>query len=108
MTTEDDADGNSPKWWEREAVRVRGYAAGTAVVGLLVLRDIVTNEEASYLLMALSAVLGVYGIESSRSRTRKMASAVVRDEVIPAARRGNEDTTEQAIQPTKEDRDDGL
>lgn len=106
MTTEDDADGNPPKWWEREAVRVRGYAVGTAVVGLLVMRDIVTSDEAGYLLMGISALLGVYGIESSRGRST--SDAIVRDVIVPAARRGDEDTIEQAIQPKKEDLSDGV
>lgn len=68
-------------WWQREAVRIRGYTVCTAVVGILVLREWVTNEEAGYLLMALAAVLGVYGIESSRDKTT--TDRVVEEEVIP-------------------------
>lgn len=56
-------------WWKREAVRLRGYSVGVAVVGILTLREYLSNQEAAYLLMALAALLGVYGVESSRSRT---------------------------------------
>ena len=56
-------------WWQRETVRLRGYSVGLAIVGILVLRECLTNEEATYVLMALAAVLGVYGVESSRSST---------------------------------------
>jgi|SRR5690625_560149 len=68
-------------WWQRETVRIRGYTVVTAVVGILVLREWISNEEAGYVLMAMAAVLGVYGIESSRSSTT--ADRVVEHEVIP-------------------------
>ena len=106
MMTRYDAYGNPRRWWERETVRVRGYSVGTAVIGLLVLRDIVTSEEAGYLLMAVAAILGVYGIESSRGSTT--SDAIVRDVIVPAARRGDEDTVEMEIQRPREDRDNGL
>lgn len=73
-------------WWQREAVRLRGYAVGTAVVGLIVLRDWVSEEEAGYILMAMAAVFGVYGIESSRAVTTP--DEVVRKEVIPQVQDG--------------------
>lgn len=56
-------------WWKRETVRVRGYSVSVAVIGVLVLREYVSNEEAAYILMAVAALLGVYGVESSRSKT---------------------------------------
>lgn len=56
-------------WWKREIVRLRGYTVGTAVVGIMVLRDWLNHVEAGYVLMGLAAVFGVYGVESSRNRT---------------------------------------
>lgn len=64
-------------WWHREAVRIRGYTVCTAVVGILVLREWISNEEAGYVLMAMAAVLGVYGIESSRGKTTAVIPEVV-------------------------------
>lgn len=74
-------------WWKRETVRLRGYTIGTAVVGLMVLRQCLSNEEAGYVLMALAAVFGVYGVESSRSRTTP--DEIVIKEVAPAAAAGH-------------------
>lgn len=68
-------------WWQREAVRVRGYAVCVAVVGILVLREWVTEPEAGYILLALSSLLGVWGIETSRAKT--VANTVVKREVAP-------------------------
>lgn len=73
-------------WWQRETVRLRGYSVGTAILGLFVLKEWVTESEAGYILMALAAVLGVYGIESSRSNVTP--DEVVRTEVIPQVQDG--------------------
>lgn len=72
-------------WWQRETVRLRGYSVSLAIVGILVLREYLSNEEAAYVLMAIAAVLGVYGIESSRSSTT--ADVIVHDAVGQAERR---------------------
>lgn len=68
-------------WWQREAVRVRGYTVAAAVLGILVLREYITEPEAGYILLALSALLGVWGIETSRQST--VANSVVKREVAP-------------------------
>lgn len=73
-------------WWQRETVRVRGYTVATAIVGLIVLRHWITPDEAGYILMAMAAVFGVYGIESSRAATTP--DEVVRTEVIPQVQDG--------------------
>lgn len=73
-------------WYKREAVRVRGYSVATAIIGLLVLREYITADEAGYILMAIAAIFGVYGIESSRNKTT--ADEVVLDEIVPAAEAG--------------------
>lgn len=75
----------SRPWWKREAVRLRGYSVGVAIIGILVLREYISNEEAAYVLMALAAVLGVYGVESSANRTIPQESAA--DAVEQAERR---------------------
>lgn len=74
-------------WWQRETVRLRGYTIGTAVIGIMVLRQWLSNEEAGYVLMALAAVFGVYGVESSRNRTTP--DEMVIKEVVPAAAAGH-------------------
>ena len=68
-------------WWQREAVRVRGYTVAAAVLGILVLREWITEPEAGYILLALSSLLGVWGIETSRQST--VANTVVKREVAP-------------------------
>ena len=68
-------------WWQREAVRVRGYSVITAIVGILVLREHISEPEAGYILLAVSALLGVWGVETSRGRT--VANTVVKREVAP-------------------------
>lgn len=73
-------------WYQRETVRVRGYTVAMAVLGLIVLRDWISNEEAGYILMAMAAIFGVYGVESSRSSTTP--DTIVRDSIIPAAAEG--------------------
>lgn len=74
-------------WWRRETVRLRGYTVGTAVIGIMVLRQWVSNEEAGYILMALAAVFGVYGVESSRNLTTP--DEMVMKEVVPTAAAGH-------------------
>lgn len=68
-------------WWQREAVRLRGYSVAVAVMGILVLREYITEPEAGYVLLAVSSVLGVWGIETSRQGT--VANSVVKREVAP-------------------------
>lgn len=68
-------------WWQREAVRVRGYAVVVAIVGLLVARENISGTEAEYILLAVGSALGIWGIETSRART--VSNRVVRDEVAP-------------------------
>lgn len=68
-------------WWQRETVRLRGYAVVVAIVGLLVARENISGTEGEYILLAVGSLLGIWGVESSRSRT--VSNSVVRDEVAP-------------------------
>lgn len=88
-------------WWQRETVRVRGYAVVVAIVGLLVARENISGSDAEYILLAVGSALGIWGVESSRSRT--VSNSVVRDEVAPviAARvTGKQQRPEEAAEDT--------
>lgn len=88
-------------WWQREAVRVRGYAVVVAIVGLLVAREYISGTDAEYILLAVGSALGIWGIETSRART--VSNSVVRDEVAPviAARvAGKQQRPEEAADDT--------
>lgn len=88
-------------WWQREAVRVRGYAVVVAIVGLLVAREYISGTDAEYILLAVGSVLGIWGVETSRART--VSNSVVRDEVAPliAARvAGKQQLPEEAAEDT--------
>lgn len=100
-------------WYQRETVRVRGYTVATAIIGLIVLREWITNEEAGYILMAMAAIFGIYGVESSRHATTP--DTIVRDSIIPAAAEGRIRAAERmaSAPPTERGRherddDDGI
>lgn len=76
-------------WWQRETIRVRGYSVCAALVGIFVLREWISAEEAGYVLMALAAVLGVYGVESIRSRTTP--DVIITNDIAPKIKHASDE-----------------